>query len=56
MSLEEKIGQMIFAGIHGTIISQETKQLVSTDKVGGLIFFKDNLQDVNQAITLIKLR
>ncbi|MEK4487556.1 beta-N-acetylhexosaminidase [Psychrobacillus sp. FSL H8-0484] len=53
MSLEEKIGQMIFAGITGTSLSKETKQLVSGDKVGGIIFFKDNLQDVNQAVTLI---
>ncbi|WP_342599350.1 beta-N-acetylhexosaminidase [Psychrobacillus sp. FSL H8-0483] len=53
MSLEEKIGQMIFAGITGTSLSKETKKLVSSDKVGGLIFFKDNLQDVNQAVTLI---
>lgn len=53
MSLEEKVGQMIFAGITGTSISKETKQLVSGDKVGGIIFFKDNLQNVNQAITLI---
>lgn len=53
MTLKEKIGQMIFAGVKGTTFSQETKQLVSTDKVGGLIFYANNLKDVNEATTLL---
>ena len=53
LSLEEKIGQMIFAGIKGTVITDETKKIISTDQVGGIIFFKDNLKDANQAVTLL---
>ena len=53
MSLEEKIGQMIFAGIEGVELSEETKQLISTDKVGGIIFFKDNLKKPDQTVELL---
>lgn len=53
MNLKEKIGQMIFAGVKGTNFSNETKQLVSTEKIGGLIFYKDNLKEKNQAIALL---
>ncbi|TQR21849.1 beta-N-acetylhexosaminidase [Psychrobacillus vulpis] len=55
MSLEEKIGQMIFAGIQGTDLSEETKRLISTDKVGGIIFFKDNLKEANQTVALLNV-
>lgn len=53
MTLKEKIGQMIFAGVKGTDFSNETKQLVSMDKIGGLIFYKNNLKDVNETTTLL---
>ena len=53
MTLKEKIGQMIFAGVNGTTYSKETKRLVSTDKVGGLIFYKNNLKDVNETTALL---
>ncbi|TQR16378.1 beta-N-acetylhexosaminidase [Psychrobacillus soli] len=53
MTLKEKIGQMIFAGVEGTTFSEEIKQLVSTSKVGGLIFYKNNLKDVNDTTALL---
>lgn len=53
MSLEEKVGQMIFAGIDGTSLSKESRLLISNDKVGGIILFKDNLKDINQSISLL---
>ncbi|MEI4771319.1 beta-N-acetylhexosaminidase [Psychrobacillus sp. FJAT-51614] len=53
MSLEEKVGQMIFAGIEGTSLSKESKLLISNDKVGGIILFKDNLEDVHQSVSLL---
>ncbi|KQL35060.1 beta-N-acetylhexosaminidase [Psychrobacillus sp. FJAT-21963] len=53
MSLEEKVGQMIFAGIDGTSLSKESRLLISNDKVGGIILFKDNLKDVDQSISLL---
>ena len=53
MNVKEKIGQMIFAGIEGHNFSEETKRLVSTDKVGGIIFYKNNLTDVNETLALL---
>ncbi len=53
LSLEEKVGQMIFAGIKGTVVTDETKKIISTDQVGGIIFFKDNLKDGNQSVALL---
>ncbi|SDN44522.1 beta-N-acetylhexosaminidase [Psychrobacillus sp. OK028] len=53
LSLEEKVGQMIFAGIKGTIMTNETKKIISTDQVGGIILFKDNLKEGHQAVTLL---
>ena len=55
LSLEEKVGQMIFAGIKGTAITNETKEIISTHKVGGIILFKDNLKDANQSVRLLNL-
>lgn len=53
MSLDEKIGQMIIAGISGTTISEETKSLISQYQVGGLIAYKVNLEDEKQAVQLL---
>ncbi len=53
LSLEEKVGQMIFAGIKGTDITNETKKIISTHQVGGIILFKDNLKNANQSVSLL---
>lgn len=53
MSLDEKIGQMIFAGMDGTSLTNEFKELISTDKIGGMIFYKENLKNANQTISLL---
>lgn len=53
MSLEERIGQMIFAGIDGTALTKESKQLISVNKVGGLIFYQNNLKDEMQTVSLL---
>ena len=53
MTLEEKIGQMIFAGIDGVVLSEEGRRMVREDKVGGVILFKDNLVNANQIVTLL---
>ncbi|MFD2043327.1 beta-N-acetylhexosaminidase [Ornithinibacillus salinisoli] len=53
MSLEEKIGQMIIAGLPGTEIAKETKSLINDYKLGGLIFYADNLVTVNQTKNLV---
>ncbi|MFF2753799.1 beta-N-acetylhexosaminidase [Psychrobacillus sp. NPDC058041] len=53
MSLEEKIGQMIFAGIDGIALTKESKELISVNKVGGLIFYQNNLKDEKQTVSLL---
>lgn len=53
MSLDEKIGQMILAGISGTTIDTNTKNLLTKYKVGGIIFYKDNLVNPTQTVQLV---
>lgn len=53
LSLEEKVGQMIFAGIKGKVMTNETETIISTHQVGGIILFKDNLKKANQSVTLL---
>ncbi len=52
MSLEEKIGQMMFAGISGTVMSDSTNNLINSYHVGGLIFYKNNIASTSQIVTL----
>lgn len=52
MSLEEKIGQMLFAGISGTAMSDSTQRLLHDYHVGGLIFYKNNISSTSQIIAL----
>ncbi|WP_085520684.1 beta-N-acetylhexosaminidase [Tuberibacillus sp. Marseille-P3662] len=53
MSLNEKIGQMIIAGISGTTLNAHTKDLMNTYQVGGLIFYANNLETPQQTIQLL---
>jgi Glycosyl hydrolase family 3 N terminal domain. len=53
MSLEEKIGQMVFAGFEGQSMSDEVKHLIKDLKVGGIILYKENLSGTEQSIRLI---
>lgn len=52
MSLEEKIGQMMFAGFSGTEMSESIDRLINTYKIGGIIFYKHNIQSAAQMIAL----
>lgn len=45
MTLEEKIGQMIIAGVQGTSASSEDERMIKEQYVGGIIFYKNNLAD-----------
>lgn len=53
MSLEEKIGQLIFAGVEGTSRSEKNDQLIKNLKVGGIILNKKNLDNPSQTVLLI---
>lgn len=53
MTLEEKIGQMFFIGISSESIDEMTKHFIKEKNVGGIIFFKDNLNSSLQIVTLL---
>ncbi|RTQ94620.1 beta-N-acetylhexosaminidase [Lysinibacillus telephonicus] len=53
MTLEEKIGQMIFTGISGKTLNENDLSLINEYKVGGIIFFKGNLVSTNQTLNLL---
>lgn len=53
MTLDEKIGQMMFAGVSGTTLQQDTTSLIQDDKVGGLILYGNNLETPQQTVTLM---
>ncbi|MBR2563115.1 MAG: beta-N-acetylhexosaminidase [Paenibacillus sp.] len=43
LTLEEKIGQMILAGVQGTTLDDQTKQMIANQKIGGIIFYANNV-------------
>ncbi|SFL37172.1 beta-N-acetylhexosaminidase [Paenibacillus sp. 1_12] len=53
MSVHEKVGQLVVVGMDGLANSEQTKQLITDYHVGGFIFFKVNLQDSTQTLTLL---
>jgi beta-glucosidase-like glycosyl hydrolase len=53
MSLDEKMGQMIVAGVNGTKVDEPTKNLVQRHKVGGFIFFSDHLKEPKQTVQFL---
>ncbi|WP_339217243.1 beta-N-acetylhexosaminidase [Ornithinibacillus sp. FSL M8-0202] len=53
LTLDEKIGQMIMAGMEGTTPEPETIRLIENYKVGGIIFFRKNLTSYSQSLQLV---
>lgn len=53
MSIEEKIGQMIFAGVTGTKPNAEAEQLVAIYKVGGIIINGKNITSPAQTVAYV---
>ncbi|WP_170140690.1 beta-N-acetylhexosaminidase [Oceanobacillus arenosus] len=53
MSLDEKIGQMLFSGISGTSVSDETISLITDYKIGGIILYADNMENPEQTVDLV---
>ncbi|MCK8487584.1 beta-N-acetylhexosaminidase [Paenibacillus sp. MBLB2552] len=52
LSTEEKIGQLVLVGMEGTKPDDVTRSLIEEYRVGGFIFYKDNIQDTQQALEL----
>lgn len=53
MTLEEKIGQMLLVGIDGTDLDDQAKRMITEDKIGGIILYKDNIENLKGMVDLI---
>lgn len=53
MALDEKIGQMIFAGLKDTEPNNKMNNLIHTYKVGGIIFSGENFLSTKQTISYL---
>ena len=52
MTLEEKIGQMMFVGINGTALTENTKNTLAGMHTGGVILFDRNMETREQVKAL----
>ncbi|MBO7747435.1 beta-N-acetylhexosaminidase [Paenibacillus sp. MWE-103] len=43
MTLDEKVGEMLIAGLDGTTASAQAKRMIQEQHVGGFIFYKNNV-------------
>lgn len=48
LTLEEKIGQMMFIGVHGTQMDENIKFMLDAYKVGGIIYYDRNMDTLDQ--------
>ncbi|KQX49184.1 MULTISPECIES: beta-N-acetylhexosaminidase [unclassified Paenibacillus] len=53
MTLEEKIGQMIIAGIDEYSMNVHARALIETYHVGGIILYKPNVKNTTQLVDLV---
>ncbi|MFE6073621.1 beta-N-acetylhexosaminidase [Paenibacillus sp. NPDC057886] len=54
LSLDEKIGQMILAGVQGTTLDAQAKQMIMDQKVGGIIFYANNVSTLQGTATFVQ--
>lgn len=52
LSVSEKVGQLIMAGMDGTEVDEAAKELIRTYNVGGFIFYSTNIKKENEAVQL----
>lgn len=52
LSVSEKVGQLIMAGMDGTEVDEAAKELIRSYNVGGLIFYSNNMKDAKEALQL----
>ncbi|MDW0111105.1 beta-N-acetylhexosaminidase [Sporosarcina aquimarina] len=53
MTLDEKLGQLFIAGIDGTDINEASKQLIEQHKIGGVIFYANNVDTPDQTVQFV---
>ncbi|WP_456274808.1 beta-N-acetylhexosaminidase [Bacillus sp. AK031] len=54
MSLDEKIGQLIISGVEGTSVDLNDKRLITDIHVGGVIFYSNNIESVQQTKQMVE--
>lgn len=52
MTVEEKVGQLLIAGIEGTMPGEDARVAIAEYQVGGVILFKRNVETVEQLTAL----
>jgi beta-N-acetylhexosaminidase len=53
MNLDEKIGQMVMAGVDGYQINEHARSLIKEYQVGGFILFGQNISSTKQTLDLV---
>lgn len=53
LTLDEKIGQLIIAGIDGTTVNNASKELIAHYKIGGVIFYSNNADTPDQTLKFV---
>lgn len=53
MSLEQKVGQLILAGVEGTTLDAKAKKMIAEDQVGGIILYSNNIKNVSGLVSLV---
>ncbi|HHV19112.1 MAG TPA: beta-N-acetylhexosaminidase [Thermoanaerobacterales bacterium] len=53
MTVDEKVGQMVMIGLEGYEKDPYAQEMITKYKVGGFIFFKRNIKNAYQTLTLI---
>lgn len=52
LSLQEKIGQLVLCGFHGTDVTDELRDLIVRGRIGGVILFARNIESAEQVARL----
>lgn len=53
LSLDEKIGQMVMAGVNGYINDDHSRRLIESYQVGGFVLLKQNVKSSAQVLSLL---
>lgn len=53
MTTEQKVGQLLLAGIEGTTAREDARYAIETVQVGGIILFRRNIESCAQAAALV---
>lgn len=53
MTLEEKVGQLILAGVEGTTLDANAKKMIAGDHIGGVILYSNNIKNLKGLVSLV---